>query len=78
MRQLDIRAFPTCKSMGRTYDALLRAKKLQYLVFFGSLALLVLVNQFVTGILLTMNYKPDAKLAFDSVEYIMRDVHWAG
>jgi len=44
--------------------------------FFGSLALLVLVNQFVTGILLTMNYKPDAKLAFDSVEYIMRDVHW--
>jgi ubiquinol-cytochrome c reductase cytochrome b subunit len=44
--------------------------------FFGSLALFVLVNQFVTGILLTMNYKPDAKLAFDSVEYIMRDVDW--
>ncbi|MGY6273913.1 cytochrome b [Methylomonas sp. MgM2] len=44
--------------------------------FFGSLALFVLVNQFVTGILLTMNYKPDAKLAFDSVEYIMRDVNW--
>ncbi|PPD28783.1 MAG: cytochrome b [Methylomonas sp.] len=44
--------------------------------FFGSLALLVLVNQFITGILLTMNYKPDAKLAFDSVEYIMRDVNW--
>jgi len=44
--------------------------------FFGSLALLMLANQLVTGILLTMNYKPDAKLAFDSVEYIMRDVHW--
>ncbi|MEY4717951.1 MAG: hypothetical protein RL563_569 [Pseudomonadota bacterium] len=44
--------------------------------FFGSLALFVLVNQFLTGILLTMNYKPDAKLAFDSVEYIMRDVNW--
>jgi len=44
--------------------------------FFGSLALLVLLNQIVTGILLTMNYKPDAHLAFDSVEYIMRDVHW--
>jgi|APLak6261669570_1056073.scaffolds.fasta_scaffold00054_24 ubiquinol-cytochrome c reductase cytochrome b subunit len=44
--------------------------------FFGSLALLVLVNQFITGILLTMNYKPDAELAFDSVEYIMRDVDW--
>jgi ubiquinol-cytochrome c reductase cytochrome b subunit len=44
--------------------------------FFGSLALLVLVNQFVTGIFLTINYKPDAKLAFDSVEYIMREVKW--
>ncbi|MBS3965497.1 MAG: cytochrome bc complex cytochrome b subunit [Methylomonas sp.] len=44
--------------------------------FFGSLALFVLVNQFITGILLTMNYKPDAELAFDSVEYIMRDVSW--
>ncbi|WAR44514.1 cytochrome b [Methylomonas rapida] len=44
--------------------------------FFGSLALFVLVNQFITGILLTINYKPDAKLAFDSVEYIMRDVNW--
>ena len=44
--------------------------------FFGSLALLILVNQFITGILLTMNYKPDAELAFDSVEYIMRDVDW--
>lgn len=44
--------------------------------FFGSLALLVLVIQIVTGIFLTMNYKPDAALAFLSVEYIMRDVEW--
>src|SRR6195952_2152436 len=44
--------------------------------FFGSLALLVLVNQIVTGIFLTMNYKPDATLAFASVEYIMREVPW--
>src|SRR5574337_45536 len=44
--------------------------------FFGSLALLVLVIQIVTGIFLTMNYKPDAGLAFASVEYIMRDVPW--
>jgi len=42
--------------------------------YFGSLALLVLVNQIVTGIFLTMNYKPDANLAFASVEYIMREV----
>ncbi len=44
--------------------------------FFGSLALLVLVMQILTGIFLTMNYKPDAELAFASVEYIMRDVSW--
>jgi ubiquinol-cytochrome c reductase cytochrome b subunit len=44
--------------------------------YFGSLALLVLVMQIVTGIFLTMSYKPDAKFAFASVEYIMRDVPW--
>ena len=44
--------------------------------YFGSLALLILVMQIVTGIFLTMNYKPDAKFAFASVEYIMRDVPW--
>ena len=43
---------------------------------FGALALLVLVIQIVSGIFLTMNYKPDAEKAFASVEYIMRDVHW--
>jgi ubiquinol-cytochrome c reductase cytochrome b subunit len=42
--------------------------------YFGSLALLVLVNQIVTGIFLTMHFKPSAAMAFDSVEYIMRDV----
>jgi ubiquinol-cytochrome c reductase cytochrome b subunit len=44
--------------------------------FFGSLSLLVLVMQIVTGIFLTMHYKPDAAKAFESVEYIMRDVPW--
>jgi ubiquinol-cytochrome c reductase cytochrome b subunit len=43
---------------------------------FGSLAMLVLVIQIVTGIFLVMHYKPDANLAFASVEYIMRDVPW--
>lgn len=51
-------------------------KNFNFLYFFGSLALVVLVIQILTGIFLTMNYKPDAKLAFDSVEYIMRDVSW--
>jgi ubiquinol-cytochrome c reductase cytochrome b subunit len=51
-------------------------KNFNFWYFFGSLALLVLVLQIVTGIFLTMNYKPDAELAFLSVEYIMRDVEW--
>ncbi len=51
-------------------------KNFNFWYFFGSLALLVLVLQIVTGIFLTMNYKPDAGLAFGSVEYIMRDVSW--
>ncbi len=51
-------------------------KNFNFWYFFGSLALLVLVIQIVTGIFLTMNYKPDAELAFLSVEYIMRDVEW--
>src|SRR3954470_15291840 len=49
-------------------------KNFNFWYFFGSLALLVLVVQIVSGIFLTMNYKPDANLAFGSVEYIMRDV----
>src|SRR5258708_14002688 len=49
-------------------------KNFNFWYFFGSLALLVLVIQIVSGIFLTMNYKPDAALAFGSVEYIMRDV----
>jgi ubiquinol-cytochrome c reductase cytochrome b subunit len=42
--------------------------------YFGALSLLVLVNQIVTGIWLTMHFKPSALEAFASVEYIMRDV----
>ena len=44
--------------------------------FFGGLAILMLGMQLLTGIFLTMNYKPDAEYAFASVEYIMRDVEW--
>jgi len=49
-------------------------KNFNFWYFFGSLALLVLVNQIITGIWLTMHYKPSAADAFASVEYIMRDV----
>ena len=52
------------------------SKNLNIWYVFGALSLLVLVIQIVTGIFLVMHYKPDATLAFASVEYIMRDVPW--
>ncbi len=51
-------------------------KNFNFFYFFGSLALLVLVNQLLTGIWLTMSYVPSAEQAFASVEYIMRDVEY--
>jgi len=51
-------------------------KNFNFWYFFGSLAMLVLVIQIVTGIFLVMHYKPDARYAFESVEYIMREVPW--
>ncbi|MEI8643436.1 cytochrome b N-terminal domain-containing protein [Pseudoalteromonas sp. Hal040] len=51
-------------------------KNFNFWYFFGSLAMLVLVNQIVTGIWLTMNFVPSAEGAFASVEYIMRDVEY--
>ena len=49
-------------------------RNLNFFYIFGSLALVVLVNQILTGIWLTMNYTPTAEGAFASIEYIMRDV----
>ena len=51
-------------------------KNFNFWYFFGSLALLVLVMQILTGIWLAMHYKPSAEHAFASVEYIMREVPW--
>jgi len=52
------------------------AKNFNVWYAFGVLAIVVLVLQLVTGIWLTMNYKPSAEDAFASVEYVMRDVDW--
>jgi ubiquinol-cytochrome c reductase cytochrome b subunit len=51
-------------------------KNFNFWYYFGVLSIVVLAIQILTGIWLTMNYKPDAGLAFASVEYIMRDVEW--
>ena len=67
--------FPTAFDAYRVHMSEYYApKNFNFWYFFGSLAMLVLVMQIVTGIFLTMHYKPDAALAFASVEYIMRDV----
>lgn len=68
--------FPATKLWKEHLSEYYAPKNFNFWYFFGSLALLVLVIQIVTGIFLTMHYKPDAELAFASVEYIMRDVEW--
>ena len=66
--------FPLSKLYNEHVGEYYAPKNFNFFYIFGSLAMLVLVIQIVTGIFLVMNYKPDANLAFASVEYIMRDV----
>jgi ubiquinol-cytochrome c reductase cytochrome b subunit len=66
--------FPLTASYKAHLSEYFAPKNFNFWYYFGSLALLVLVIQIITGIFLTMNYKPDAGMAFASVEYIMRDV----
>jgi ubiquinol-cytochrome c reductase cytochrome b subunit len=68
--------FPATKLYKEHLAEYYAPKNFNFWYFFGSLAMLVLVLQIVTGIFLTMHYKPDAAYAFASVEYIMRDVPW--
>ncbi|GGO68931.1 cytochrome b [Bowmanella pacifica] len=51
-------------------------KNMNFWYVFGFLATIVLVNQIVTGIWLTMSFEPSAERAFASVEYIMREVDY--
>ena len=68
--------FPLTKLWNDQWGKYYAPKNFNWWYVFGSLAMFVLVMQIVTGIFLTMHYKPDAALAFASVEYIMRDVSW--
>jgi ubiquinol-cytochrome c reductase cytochrome b subunit len=68
--------FPLSKLFKEHMSEYYAPKNFNIWYIFGSLSLLVLVIQIVTGIFLVMHYKPDAALAFGSVEYIMRDVPW--
>ena len=66
--------FPATKVWEEHVSKYYTPKNFNFWYYFGSLLLLVMVLQIVTGIVLTMHYKPDSSLAFASVEYIMRDV----
>ena len=73
MEWIDER-FPATKVWEEHVSKYYTPKNFNFWYYFGSLLLLVMVLQIVTGIVLTMHYKPDSSLAFASVEYIMRDV----
>ncbi|MBP5981012.1 MAG: cytochrome bc complex cytochrome b subunit [Halomonas sp.] len=75
MKWLDAR-FPASRLWRNHLASYYVPKNLNVWYVFGSLALLVLVNQLLTGIWLTMSYSPTAEGAFASIEYIMRDVEW--
>ena len=73
MQWIDAR-FPMTKMLKEHVTEYYASKNLNLWYVFGVLSLLVLIIQILSGIFLTMNYKPSAAEAFSSVEYIMRDV----
>ena len=75
MNWIDQR-LPVTAFWNATMTGYMAPKNFNFWYYMGSLALLVLVIQILSGIFLTMHYKPSADLAFASVEYIMRDVEW--
>ena len=68
--------FPLTKMWNEHLAKYYAPKNFNFWYYFGSLALMMLVLQIITGIFLATNYKPDAQMAFASVEYIMRDVDY--
>lgn len=68
--------FPLVNTWKKHVSEYYAPKNFNFLYFFGSLAMVVLVNQLLTGLWLTMFYTPSADQAFGSVEYIMRDVNY--
>lgn len=75
MEWVDAR-FPATKMWEDHLSKYYAPKNFNFFYFFGSLALLMLVNQILTGLWLTMSFTPSAEEAFASVEYIMRDVEY--
>lgn len=72
---LDAR-LPLVSTWKRHFSNYYVPKNLNFFYLLGSIALVILVNQLVSGLWLTMFYTPSTDLAFSSIEYIMRDVHF--
>jgi ubiquinol-cytochrome c reductase cytochrome b subunit len=68
--------FPLSKVWNEHLAEYYTPRNFNFWYFFGGLAILMLGMQLLTGIFLTMHYKPDSAQAFASVEYVMRDVEW--
>ncbi|AUH71635.1 cytochrome b [Legionella sainthelensi] len=68
--------FPLASTWRKYFSAYYVPKNLNFFYIFGALAIVVLANQFITGLWLTMFYTPSVEQAFSSIEYIMRDVNF--
>ena len=75
MTWVDAR-FPATETYEYHMSKYYAPKNFNFWYFFGVLSMVVLVNQLLTGFWLTMMYSPTAEGAFDSIEYIMRDVEY--
>ena len=73
LRWIDDR-FPLTKVWKEHIAEYYAPKNFNFLYYFGAILTVMFAIQIVTGIILTMHYKPDVALAFASIEYIMRDV----
>src|SRR3954462_11565161 len=67
---------PVFTMIKKEYGVFPTPRNFNYFWNFGAIALFVLVTMIVTGVVLAMHYTPNDKMAFNSVERIMRDVNW--
>ncbi len=68
--------FPLITTWKRYFSNYYVPKNLNFFYLFGALAVVVLINQLITGLWLTMFYTPSSEQAFASVEYLMRDINY--
>src|SRR4051794_675656 len=67
---------PIFTMMQKEYGTFPTPKNFNYFWNFGALAMVTMLIMIATGIFLAMNYQPNAELAFDSIQHIMRDVNY--